>query len=93
MLYFRYSNEVLSKGGEQMKAIQALFETINPKGGNGMRETVIFLVIIAVLLVLNILQIPVSKELQYSLYTILGYMVGTNVKKQCEEKTKDKGDS
>lgn len=72
-----------------MTPFKALVETINPKGGNGMKETIMFFVIIAVLLVLNILQIPVSEELQYSLYTILGYMVGTNVKKLV---TKDKED-
>lgn len=66
--------------------LHALIDTINPKGGNGMYETIIFIIIIAVLLTLNVLQIPVSKELQYALYTILGYMVGTNVKNQVDKK-------
>lgn len=67
----------------------ALIDTLNPKGGNGMYETIIFVVIIAVLLTLNVMQIPVSKELQYALYTILGYMVGTNAKKSFD-KSNDK---
>jgi hypothetical protein len=68
-----------------IQPINALFDTINPKGGNGMKETILFLVIITVLLSLNIMQIPVSKELQYALYTILGYMVGTNAKNRKKE--------
>jgi hypothetical protein len=74
-------------------ATRALIETINPKGGNGMKETIVFLVIIAVLLTLNVLRIPVSNELQYALYTILGYMVGTNVKKELENSIKDNDDN
>jgi hypothetical protein len=69
--------------------INALLDTINPKGGNGMKETIIFLIIIAVLLALNIMQIPVSEELQYALYTILGYMVGTNAKKKIDGTKKE----
>lgn len=66
--------------------LYALIETMNPKGGKGMQETVMFFLIILVLLVLNILQIQVSNELQYALYTILGYMVGTNAKKDISKK-------
>lgn len=72
--------------------IDALIETVNPKGGSGMQETVIFFVIIAVLLVLNVMQIPVSKDLQYALYTILGYMVGTNRKKKIDKNGGDKNE-
>jgi hypothetical protein len=35
------------------------------------------------------MQIPVSEELQYALYTILGYMVGTNAKKKIDGTKKE----
>lgn len=78
-----------------MTPLKALLDTINPREGNGLKETIIFALIIGVLLVLNILDKPVSAELQYCLYTILGYLVGTNVKKKIDtdkdaEKEKEK---
>lgn len=66
--------------------IDAIMQTLNPKGGNGLQETIIFVIIITVLVVLNIMRITVSEELQYVLYTILGYMVGTNTKKKISDK-------
>jgi hypothetical protein len=72
--------------------INALIETINPKGGKGVKESFIFLTLIVAIFALNVLQIPVSEEMKYILYLVggsmAGYMVGTNKKDK-----KAKGDA
>lgn len=63
--------------------LKALIATINPKGGKGMTETIIFIALLVAVFTLNILQIPASPEMQYLMYALvagMGYMVGTNAK-------------
>lgn len=63
----------------------ALIETLNPRGGKGMKETLVFIALLAAFFVLNILQIPASEELKLLLTLGIGYMTGQNVKKQVEK--------
>lgn len=70
--------------------VTGLINTLHPKRGKGLMETIIFIVGILVLFYLNLKEIPVSKELDYMIKALigyLGYMVGTNkVKKDIKER-------
>jgi hypothetical protein len=74
-----------------MGVVQALFDTINPKGGNGVRETFIFVFLVCVLVFLSYNNIPVSDELKYVIYAVLGYVVGGNRPKKDKDISKKEG--
>lgn len=60
--------------------LQALTDTINPKGGHGMLETIIFFVMVVALIAMSVLQIPIDPLFEKVITLLLGYVVGNNTK-------------
>lgn len=62
---------------------KALKETIDPKGGHGMTETVIAIILIVVvlaLIVFNYMGIVIDPLFEKVVTVVLGYMIGKNNK-------------
>ena len=60
--------------------LQALTDTINPKGGHGMLETIIFFVMVIALIAMSVMQIPIDPLFEKVITLLLGYVVGNNTK-------------
>lgn len=61
--------------------LDSIKETINPKGGHGLKETLIFLVLFVLIigvLVLNYLGVEIDHSLTAGLSAIIGWIVGSN---------------
>lgn len=56
--------------------INNLFDMFNPKGGRGIMEAIIAILIVVGLFVLNIYQIEVSKMIEYVAILFFGYLWG-----------------
>lgn len=66
-----------------------LMEMLNPKGGRGLLETIIAVLIILGLLLLNFYQIEVSKMVEYVAILFFGYLWGNRPKKEVETEVKE----
>lgn len=60
--------------------IEALKDTMNPKGGHGMLDTIIFFVMVVALIAMSFMQIPIDPLFEKVITLLLGYVVGNNTK-------------
>lgn len=62
---------------------EAFKETLDPKGGHGMSETMLFIIIMVILvaiIVMNIIGIDIDPSLTAGLGAFIGWIVGNNNK-------------
>ena len=62
-----------------------LINTLHPKRGKGLVESLIFLVLVLGVIYLNVMEIEVNETLNFIINSIigyLGYMIGANSKKK-----------
>lgn len=67
------------------KIIKDLLETINPKRGHGLKETIIFITLIVAITFLIVHENQVPKEFLLSLGVIVGYITGNKGKVDDDE--------
>ena len=67
---------------------EGLFATLNPKGGRGIMESLIFLVLVGGVLFLNYKGIEINPSLDFIIKAFVGYMVGYNATKKIKEGAK-----
>lgn len=66
--------------------VHAITETVNPKGGGGVRETALFALILVLAVVLEVTGTGISAEMYAIFGSVLGYLVGGNRKRESKQK-------
>jgi|LGVF01.2.fsa_nt_gb hypothetical protein len=61
-----------------MTVLKGVVETLNPKGGNGLTESLVILVIVLSVIYMNIKGIEVEPMLINSFVLIIGWLFGRN---------------
>lgn len=72
--------------------LESVQKTLNPKDGGGMMESITVYILLLAIIALNVLEIPVSEELNYFLVAVVSYMFGTNNKPKWDGKDRREDD-
>lgn len=69
-----------------------LLDLLNPKGGRGMLEAIIAIIIIVALVAMNFLEVEVSKTLEALAYMLFGYLWGNRPRNGDQEEQEAEND-